>query len=155
MKQVHPRFLRVRINPSILVDDSEFHFDFETRGASRARMQMQGVDAAVRKFSIRSRRRPNFRWNDFRIDIFRVCQRVVTRLYYVFITHCRVLLARISSVISTFLDLSARDRQVRSELWVYRYEFEACFRLNITSPPCTPPQITIFPVKIRVEKKIC
>lgn len=70
-----------------------------------------------------------------------------------FITHCRVLLARISSVISTFLDLSARDRQVRSELWVYRYEFEACFRLNITSPPCTPPQITIFPVKIRVEKK--
>lgn len=47
----------------------------------------RGSIAAVRRFSIRSRRRPNFRWNDsYELIIFTVCQpccyTVLLRVYY-------------------------------------------------------------------------
>lgn len=77
---------RVRINPSILVDVSEFHFDFETRGAKNADAREGGGRRRRSKIldSFENARRI-FDGTIFEL-IFRVCQRVITRLYYVFIT---------------------------------------------------------------------
>ena len=82
-KQVH---FESRANQSVDPPFTIRNFISISRHAARGRMQ-RGSIAAVRRFSIRSRRRPNFRWNDsYELIIFTVCQpccyTVLLRVYY-------------------------------------------------------------------------